>query len=50
MNNNLNSQENSGKHETKGKANKSAGRMPWQWEPMKDAINCEKLRGAVSKP
>ena len=31
-----------------GKAKKSAGRMPWHWEPMKDVINCDKLRGAVS--
>ena len=31
-----------------GKARKSAGRMPWHWEPKKDAINCEKPRGAVS--
>ncbi len=22
--------------------------MPWHWEPKKDAINCDKLRGAVS--
>ena len=31
-----------------GKARKSAGRMPWHWEPKKDVINCEKPRGAVS--
>ena len=31
-----------------GKAIKSAGRMPWHWEPKKDVINCEKPRGAVS--
>ena len=23
--------------------------MPWHWEPMKDVVNCDKLRGAVSK-
>ncbi len=23
--------------------------MPWHWEPMKDVVNCEKLRGVVSK-
>ena len=40
-------QENS-EHEAKGKAKKSAGRMPWHWEPKKDVINCDKLRGAVS--
>ena len=34
--------ENSGK--TNGKANKSAGRMPWHWEPKKDVVNCDKLR------
>ena len=36
------------KHEANGKATKSAGRMPWHWEPMKDVINCDKPRGAVS--
>ena len=41
-------QENSGKQEANGKAKKSAGRMPWHWEPKKDAINCDKPRGAVS--
>ena len=40
-------QENS-EHETNGKAKKSAGRMPWHWEPKKDVINCDKLRGVVS--
>ena len=34
--------------EANGKAKKSAGRMPWHWEPKKDAINCDKPRGAVS--
>ena len=43
----INNQENS-EHETNGKANKSAGRMPWHWEPMKDVINCDKLRVVVS--
>ena len=28
-----------------GQATKSAGRMPWHWEPMKDVISCDKLRG-----
>ena len=23
--------------------------MPWHWEPKKDVVNCEKLRGVVSK-
>ena len=23
--------------------------MPWHWEPMKDVVNCDKLRGAVNK-
>ena len=41
-------QENSGKQEANGKAKKSAGRMPWHWEPKKDVINCDKPRGAVS--
>ena len=22
--------------------------MPWHWEPTKDVVNCEKLRGVVS--
>ncbi len=33
----------------KGQATKSARGMPWHWEPMKDVVNCDKLRGAVSK-
>ena len=32
-----------------GQANKSAGRMPWHQEPMKDVVSCEKLRGVASK-
>ncbi len=43
----LDNQENS-EQEAKGKAKKSAGRMPWHWEPKKDVINCDKPRGAVS--
>ena len=35
--------------DTKGKANKSVWRMPWHWEPMKDVVSCDKLRGAVSR-
>ena len=31
-----------------GKARKSTGRMPWHWEPMKDVISCEKLRGGAN--
>ena len=31
-----------------GKAKKSAGRMPWHWEPTKDVINCDKPWGVVS--
>ena len=27
-----------------GQVNKSTGRMPWHWEPMKDVTSCEKLR------
>ncbi len=30
-------------------ANKSARGMPWHQEPMKDAISCEKLRGAANE-
>ena len=30
-------------------AKKSVRWMPWHQEPKKDAINCEKLRGAVNK-
>ena len=32
-----------------GQATKSARGMPWHWEPKKDATNCEKPRGAVSR-
>ena len=32
-----------------GQATKSARGMPWHQEPMKDATNCEKPRGAVSR-
>ena len=31
-----------------GYAGKSAGWMPWHWEPMKDVISCEKLRGGAN--
>ena len=31
-----------------GQAKKGAGRMPWHWEPMKDAISCEKPRGGAN--
>ena len=34
---------------THGQATKSARGMPWHWEPKKDATNCEKPRGAVSR-
>ena len=27
-----------------GQATKSAGWMPWHWEPTKDVISCDKLR------
>ena len=33
----------------KGQATKSARGMPWHWEPMKDVVNCDKPRGAVSR-
>ena len=33
----------------KGQATKSARGMPWHWEPMKDVVNCDKLRGAVNR-
>ena len=33
----------------KVQAKKSARRMPWHWEPKKDATSCEKLRGAANK-
>ena len=23
--------------------------MPWHWEPMKDVVNCEKLRGVANE-
>ena len=32
-----------------GQATKSARGMPWHWEPMKDVVNCDKPRGAVSR-
>ena len=31
-----------------GQARKSIGRMPWHWEPMKDVVSCEKLRGGAN--
>ena len=31
-----------------GQAKKSAGRMPWHWEPTKDVVSCDKLRGIAS--
>ena len=33
-----------------GYARKSAGWMPWHWEPKKDVISCEKLRGGANDP
>ena len=38
------------RQEPRGQVKKGAGRMPWHWEPMKDAISCEKLRGAAHEP
>ena len=38
-----------GSHNKKGQATKSARGMPWHWEPMKDVVNCDKPRGAVSR-
>ena len=32
-----------------GQVKKSAGRMPWHQEPMKDATSCEKPRGAANR-
>ena len=32
-----------------GQATKSARGMPWHQEPKKDATNCEKPRGVVSR-
>ena len=32
----------------KGQVKKGAGRMPWHWEPKKDAISCDKLRGMAN--
>ena len=37
------------REEANGKADKSAGRMPWHQEPKKDVVNCEKLCVAVSE-
>ena len=37
------------RNKEEGQATKSARGMPWHWEPKKDAVNCEKPRGAVSK-
>ena len=45
----LRAQYNSGSGLKKGQATKGAGRMPWHWEPMKDVVNCDKLRGVVSR-
>ena len=33
----------------RGQATKGAGRMPWHWEPKKDAVSCEKLWGVASR-
>ena len=30
-------------------ATKSTRRMPWHWEPMKDVISCDKLRGVANE-
>ena len=38
------------RHGPHGQVKKGAGRMPWHWEPMKDAISCEKPRGAAHEP
>ena len=38
------------RQEPRGQVKKGAGRMPWHWEPMKDAISCEKPRGAAHEP
>ena len=35
--------------ERKDQAIKSARGMPWHQEPMKDAISCDKLRGAANE-
>ena len=32
----------------RGQARKGAGWMPWHWEPKKDAVSCEKLRGGAN--
>ena len=32
----------------RGHARKSTGRMPWHWEPTKDVISCEQLRGGAN--
>ena len=32
-----------------GQATKGARGMPWRKRPMKDAVTCEKVRGAGSK-
>ena len=32
-----------------GQATKGARGMPWHWEPMKDAVNCDKPWGVVSR-
>ena len=45
----LESDTNSDGNKKEGQATKSARGMPWHWEPMKDVVNCDKLRGAVSK-
>jgi len=31
-----------------GQATKGARRMPWHWEPMKDVVSCDKLRGGAN--
>ena len=38
------------KGRTIGQATKGIRWMPWRWEPMKDAVSCEKPRGAANRP
>ena len=37
-------------HRKKRLSRKSAGRMPWHWEPKKDVTSCEKPRGGAHIP
>ncbi len=44
----LDGKKNKREPKNEGQVTKSAGRMPWHREPMKDAISCDKLWGGAN--